>query len=125
MQPLYDQLALHGHIVAVDRRAVGRANAGRVGGVLVQHGQTVQRADGLAPGQRVVRGFGPRQRLLRQESYNGVDGRVHPLDLGDVGLRQFDTGKIPATDAGGQFGCIEKAEISRHHQVRPRRESHL
>ena len=125
MQPLDDQLALHGHIVAVDRRAVGRAHAGGIGCVLVQHRQTVQRADLFAAAQRVVRGLGAFQRLLRQESYNGVDGRIHPLDLRDVGLRQFDTGKIPATDARGQFGCIEKAEISRHRQVRPRRESHL
>ena len=125
VQPLDDQLALRRHVVAVDGRAVGGADAGGVGRILVQHRQAVQGADLFAPGQRVVRGLGAFQRLFGQEGDDGVDGRVDAFDPGDVGLGQFDAGKVAAADAGGQFGGVEKAEISRHLRARLQGGIHL
>ena len=125
MQPLDDQLALRRHVVPVNRRTVGRADPRRVCRVLVQHRQPVQRPNLSAPRQRLVRGFGAFQRLLRQEGHHRIDRRVDPLDLRNVRLGNLDAAVFPAADARGQFRCVEKAEISRHLRAHLRGGIHL
>jgi hypothetical protein len=80
--------------------------------------------DLFAAGERVISSLRAGQRLLRQKGHHRVHRRVDPLDLRNVSFSQFDTGKVAAADARGQFLCVAKAEISRHLAARPRRGIH-
>src|SRR5207237_1116120 len=78
-QPLDDGVVLGRHVVHVDRRAEGGADAFGRDQVLVGDRQARKRRRRFLPVER----FRRLQRLLGKEGDDGVDLRVHALDLRD------------------------------------------
>ena len=82
LEPLDQDVGALGHVVGVDRRPVGGADAGDVGQVL--HGNWQSRQCQLA-----IRRLGMRQRPLRADGGKRVQRAVHRLDPAERRLHQL------------------------------------
>ena len=101
-QPLDDEVVLIRHVVGVDGRAEGRADARRRDEVLDHDGQPVQRARRPARGEGGVGGIGVGQGALGEERADRVDARIDPRDLVEVRLDDLAGGELPAADQAGE-----------------------
>ena len=90
LQPLNDEHVLLWDVVGVDGRAIGCADARGVNQVLVCDGQAVQHTDVVAALQGVIGSLRVFERLLRMIGYDGVDLRVHAVNLCQVRLHHLN-----------------------------------
>jgi hypothetical protein len=72
-------------VVAEERRAARRPDAGRIHQILVRHRQAVERARRLASCKGFVGARGVGHRTLGHERHNRVHLRVDALDARQVG----------------------------------------
>ena len=70
----------------MDGRAIRRSHATRLEQVLVRHRQAMQRPERGAMGLGLIGGPRLRPCALRVQGDDGVDGRVRPRNLGEMGL---------------------------------------
>ena len=77
------------------------------------HGETVQRAERIAAGDGGIGRLRSAARLVGQERDDGVDGRVDPIDAGEVGFHHLDRGELAGRDGAGEIGRRAGAEIGR------------
>ena len=110
VEPLDDQGGLGRDPSPVDRRAVGRPDAGGVVEILVCNWETVQHPAGwpLVGHARLC------QRPLADECHDRVDLRVDALDLGQVSLHHLDGGELPRPETRCQLGRRQEAEPVAH-----------
>ena len=118
-QPLREQLVLRRHVVAVRRRAVRRAHAGRVDEVLVRDRQAVQRRQRLAGGAAAVGLPGCGERVIGDDRDDRVHRRVVPLDPRQVRLGECERGERSGADQAGLLGRWQEADVVRHRRDRP------
>ena len=101
-QALDDEVVLVGHVVGVDGRAEGRADARRRDEVLDHDGQPVQRARRPARGEGGVGAIGVGQGALGEERADRVDARIDALDLVEVRLDDLAGRKLASADQAGE-----------------------
>ena len=84
LESLDEQRIESGDMVAIDGRAKGSADATRGLQVFVSDRQAMQRAEDFTSGSRLIGCASLHERLLGDESDDGVNCRVDPLDLPQV-----------------------------------------
>ena len=92
-----------GHVVAIERRSASRPDACGVHEVLVRHRQAVQHADGTATDDCLVGRGRASHRLLGDERDDGVDLRIHTLDLRKMRGHDFARRDLLASESRREF----------------------
>ena len=106
-------------MVAVDRRAVGGAQATRIEQVFVGDGEPFEQPECLAPRPPVVGSAGSGQHLLaRDVGDDRVDRGVDAFDLREVGFHHLNRRRLSGVHEGAQFSCGKKAEVAGCHFAR-------
>ena len=106
-------------MVAVDRRAVGGAQATRIEQVFVGDRQPIEQAARQASRPPVVRRARRRQYLLaRDVGDDRVDLGIDAVNLREVGFHHLDRRRLSGVHEGAQFSCGKKAEVAGCHFAR-------
>ena len=100
-----------GHVLAVGRRAVGRAHAGGVLQILVRDRQAVQRRQVVAARAAAVGLVGRRERALGRPRHDRVDERVDALDPRKVRLDELARRERAGAQRAGLLGRAQEAEV--------------
>jgi hypothetical protein len=98
---LDDQLVGVGHVVGEQRGPVRRPPPPDVVGVLERERETVQGAECVAPGRRLVRSLGAVAGAVLVQTDDGVELRVAVGDALQVEVEQLARGDLHGPDGGG------------------------
>ena len=112
--PRDDGRVLRRHVIAVEGRAPGRANAGRVHEIFVRHGQAVQHADRPAARDDLVGTRRVGHRPLGHERDDRVDLRVDALDLRQVRGHHLARRNLLRAQQRGEFDRAEERDLIVH-----------
>ena len=72
----------------------------------------MQRANGLAGGQLLVRLDGSRAGLVGQHAHDGIQRRVHRIDARKMGIHHFNRTQLPARNALRQLSGRELPDLA-------------